>query len=175
MAFQVGFSKEDLTITPVPTGIYELRVVKFRPKISAKGNSLNYNLESEVVNMNDDLDSKRVFHPLNTLFSIAIWDFVHACGLEMEKVEVVEDGVPKEILVLPGIFENADANPDDPSQWGDYKGPLTNKVFRADVVETSFQGKPKNEIRAFLCALPNCETLHPDVKHSTNLIKKSDK
>lgn len=175
MAFQVGFNKEDLSgPPPVPTGVYELRLVKFRPKLSAKGNSLNYNAEFEVFN-HPEYDGRRVFHPLNTLFAIAIWDYVHSCGLEVDNIKVTDEqtGMETEEFVLPGIFENANAAPDNPEAWGDYKGPLLNKGFRADVVETSYKGKPKNEIRAFLCAIPDCAEKHPDIKHSTNLIKQT--
>ena len=175
MPFQVGVTKASLTgPPPVPTGLYKLRVVRFRPKIAKSGNSMNYNLEAEVVEHSEALDGRKVFHPLNTSFGIAIWDFVHACGLEMDVQTVPVDGVDgeeEEIYTLPGIFEGASDHPDDPEQWGDYKGPLTNRVFAADVVETSYNGKPKNEVRAFLCALPDCAEKHPGMKHSTNLIK----
>ena len=178
MAFQASITKTSLTgPAPVPNGIYELRFVKFRPKIAKSGNSLNYNLEAEVVN-NPEYDGRKIFHPLNTAFGIAMWDFIHAFGLEMDTVmETIPNettGQPEDVesFALPGLFEGAAAHPNNPEEWGEYKGPLTNATFKADVVETSYQGKPKNEIRAFICALEGCAEKYPDTRHSTNLIKK---
>ena len=171
MAFNMGFTRESLNNPIAPTGLYDLQVITFRPKLTKNGDGINYNLEATIVNHGDPkIDGIKVFHPLSTKFSIAIWDFVHSCALEMEEVPLPNgEGTT---LVLPGIFENAAANPEDPSTWGSYMGPLTNAIFKADVITSSFNNKPKNEIRAFLCALDGCAEKYPDVRHSTNLVKK---
>jgi len=173
MAFKMGMTKEDLSgPAPVPPGIYELQLTGFRPKIAKSGESLNYNAEFTVTG-HAQYDGRKVFHPLNTSFGVAIRDFVHATGLDMETVIVPTsaDSDQHEEMVMPGTFENADLNPDDPSKWGKYIGPLTNKVFKVELAITNYQGKDKNEVRAFFCALPDCAVKYPDMKHSQNLIK----
>lgn len=173
MAFKMGMSKEDLSgPPPVPNGLYELIVTGFRPKVAKSGESLNYNGEFTITG-NPLHENRKVFHPLNTSFAVAIRDFVHACGVPMEKIIVQGDAQTDqtEEFVLPGTFENADTNPDDPTKWGKYLGPLTNKIFKAELVTTEYQGKHKNEIRCFFCAIPNCAVNEPDLKHSQNLIK----
>jgi hypothetical protein len=173
MAFKMGMSKEVLSGPKhVPNGLYELQVTGFRPKVAKSGESLNYNAEFTITG-NPLYENRKVFHPLNTSFAVAIRDFVHACGLPLETITVPTsaDADQHEEQVLPGTFENADTNPDDPTKWGKYIGPLTNKIFKAELVTTTYQGKDKNEVRCFFCALPNCSTLEPDLKHSQNLIK----
>ena len=170
MAFKMGMSKEDLSgPPPVKPGVYELQVIQFKPKIAASGESLNYNAEFTIVNM-PDAENKKVFHPLNTSFAVAIRDFVHACG---EVLETIPDpDKPGETLqVLPGTFEHITEFPDDPLKWGKYLGPLTNKIFKCELAETEYKGRKKNEIRLFFCTVPNCATLEPELKHSQNLIK----
>lgn len=175
MAFKMGMKKEDLTgPPPVPNGLYELQLTGFRPKIAKSGESLNYNAEF-TISGNPLYENRKVFHPLNTSFAVAIRDFVHATGLDMEKIVIPTsaDEDQHEEFVLPGTFEGAAEHPDDPSKWGKYVGPLTNKIFKAELVTTEYQGKPKNEVRCFFCAFPNCAELYPDMKHSQNLIKSS--
>lgn len=169
----MGMTKEDLSgPPPVPQGVYELQVTNFKPIVAKSGTSLNYNLEATIVN-NPQYEGRKVFHPLNTSFGVAIRDFVHATGIDMEVqlVLTTADTPQHEEFVLPGIFEGAAANPDDPTKWGKYLGPLTNKVFKAELAVTSYQGRPKNEVRVFYCAFPGCATVYPEMKHSQNLIK----
>lgn len=173
MPFKMGMSKEELKgPPPVPNGVYELQVTGFRPKIAKSGESLNYNAEFTIYG-NSQYENRKVFHPLNTSFFTAVRDFTHACGFQCETMIIPGDAQTpqQEIQVMPGTFEGMDKNPDDPSKWGKYIGPLTNKIFKAELATTSFQGRDKNEVRAFFCTLANCATLEPDLKHSTNLIK----
>ncbi len=173
MAFKMGMTKEDLSgPPPVPNGVYDLQVTGFRPKVAKSGESLNYNAEFTIYG-NPLYENRKVFHPLNTAFGVAIRDFVHACGVPMEHRIVPGDAQTDqyEADFLPGTFEDADKYPDDPSKWGKYMGPLTNKIFKAELATTVYQGKAKNEVRVFFCALPNCAVLEPDLKHSQNLIK----
>ena len=171
MAFKMGLKKEDLSgPAPVPPGVYELQLSGFRPKIAKSGESLNYNGEFTIVG-NPQYENRKVFHPLNTSFAVALRDFVHACGEDMEIVQG-EDG---EEMLLPGTFEHIKEFPEDPSQWGKYLGPLTNKIFKAELAITNYQGKDKNEVRCFYCALKDCAVIYPgnDMRHSMNLIKNS--
>lgn len=173
MAFKMSMSKEDLSgPPPVPNGIYDLQFTAFKPKVAKSGTSLNYNAEF-TISRNPLYENRKVFHPLNTSFAVAIRDFVHSTGIDMETVVVPAKGETPEHseFVLPGTFEHLKDFPDDPEKWGKYLGPLTNKIFKAELVITEYQGKQKNEIRAFYCAFPNCATLYPDMKHSQNLIK----
>lgn len=175
MAFKMGMSKEDLSgPPPVPNGVYDLQVTNFKPAVSKSGEYLNYNAEFTVVN-HPEYDKRKVFHPLTTGFAVAIADFAHACGVPMEKVTVLStaDTPQHDEYVLPGVFEGQKEFPDDPKKWGKYLGPLTNKVFKAEVVSTEYQGRPKNEVRVFFCAIDQCATLYPEIKHSKNLIKSN--
>ena len=173
MAFKMGISKEDLSgPKPVPPGIYELQTTGFRPKIAKSGTSLNYNVELTIVN-HPEHDGKKVFHPLNTSFGVAIRDYSHAMGERLEHRIVPGDATTDqdEADYLPGMFENQDQFPQEPEKWGKYLGPLTNKIGKAELAITNYQGKDKNEVRCFICNVPQCAVLEPEMKHSTNLIK----
>jgi hypothetical protein len=174
MPFKMGMSKEDLTgPPPIPPGVYFLQVTNFKPKVSRKGDSLNYNAEFTVT-QHPQYDGRKVFSSLNTGFAVGIRDFVHACGIDMELVHVpstAEEDQHDE-FTLPGMFEDSDKYPDNPEKWGRYLGPLTNKIFKAELAIVNPPGyKPKNEVRVYSCAYPGCATEYPDVKHSQNLIK----
>ena len=173
MAFNIAATKSQLSgPPPVPTNIYTLQVAGFKPKVAKSGTSLNYNGEFTIIN-DPQYEGRKIFFSLNTSFATAIRDFVHATGNEMEvtSVENPETHEQEEAYVMPGLFENADVNPQNPELWGAYRGPLTNATFKAEVVLTSYQGKPKNEIRQFFCTVPDCATKEPDMRHSTSLIK----
>lgn len=170
MPFKMGMKKEDLSGPKAAApGMYELQTVNFRPKVAKSGESLNYNVEMQIVNHPTE-DGKRVFHPLNTSFFTAIRDYCHANGVECETKTV--DG--EEILVFPGMFENQDQFPDEPEKWGKYLGPLTNKICKAELTVTpGYQGRPdKNEVVMFICSIPGCAVKEPELRHSTSLIRK---
>lgn len=177
MAFQMSFSKEELSgKPPVPAGWYQLQIKGFKPKAAAlkpgetESSSLSLNCELAIVN-HPDHEGRRVFAGLNTKMFFMWPDFVHATGLEMEVIQDEFAGTEKENLTIPGVFENADTHPDDPSTWK-YLGPLLNKIMEVELAEIPAEGsyKAKNEIRQYKCAVPGCT-----MKHSTNLIftKKS--
>lgn len=165
MAFQMSYSKDELSgAPPVPAGPYTLQLKGFRPRASKDGQSVSLNAEMEIIGA-DEYKGRRVFAGLNSKAGFITFDFVHACGCEMEEVQDEFAGTEKANLTIPGIFDGADANPDDPTKWK-YQGPLTNKTLRVELAETEYQGKKKNEVRQFHCAVPGCTE-----KHSTNLIK----
>jgi hypothetical protein len=173
MPFAIGASRQQLSgPAPVDNNIYTLQVSALKPKLSKAGDSLNYNAELSIIN-DPKLEGRKIFASLNTKFFTAIRDFVHATGNVCEVVKVTnpETGEEDEVFTLPGIFENQDQHPEDPSLWGAYRGPLTNATLKAEVVKTEYQGKVRNEVRAYFCAVSNCATLEPDMKHSTSLIK----
>ena len=102
---------------------------------------------------------------MNSKAGFILFDFVHAAGLQMDEIQDEFAGTEKAKLTIPGIFDGADANPDDPSKWS-YQGPLLNRTMEVELAETEYQGKKRNEVRQFYCAVPGCTE-----KHSTNLIK----
>ena|ERR1019366_9335609 len=172
MAFQMGFTKEELTgAPPVPGGWYTLQFKQFKPKISSKKDSISLNAEFAIVSPSE-YENRRVFAGLNTKMAWMWADFIHATGLEMEEIQDENAGTEKASYTIPGIFEGQKEHPEDPSQWK-YLGPLTNKTFEAelaDIPQQTVDGntyKPKNEVRQFKCAVTGCTE-----KHSTNLIKK---
>jgi hypothetical protein len=173
MPFKMGLTKADLSgPKPVPQGLYEVQTTGFRPKVAKSGTSLNYNVELTVVN-HPEYEGRKIFHPLNTSFGVAIRDYVHCMGEKLEKRIIPGDAQTnqEEAEYLPGMFENQDQFPEEPEKWGKYLGPLTNKIGRAELDVTQYQGKDKNEVRSFLCAVAGCAVSEPDKKHSTNLIK----
>lgn len=165
MGFKMGYNKEDISgKPPVPPGWYTLQVKTFKPKIVGEHkDSINLNAEFAIVG-NAEYDGRKVFSGLNTKAGWITNDFVHACGLKLEVVQDENAGTEAETYALPGAWENQDKFPEDPSQWK-YLGPLTNKTFEAELAITEFQGRSRNEIRQFRCAVPDCQD-----KHSTNLI-----
>lgn len=165
MGFQMGYSKDQLSgASPVPAGPYTLQFKQFRPKASKDKESWSLNAELEIVG-NAEYDGRKVFASLNSKAPWIQQDFLHAAGLDWEVVQDSNVGTEKECKTLPGIFENADTDPEHPENWK-YLGPLTNKTMQVEVAETEYQGKKRNEIRQYICAVPGCTE-----KHSTNLIK----
>lgn len=167
MAFQMGFTKEEISGAPAPAGWYDLQVKGFKPRAAKNGESVSFNAECAIIN-HPDYEGKRVFVGLNTKMMFMYPDFVHSLGLEMEVVQNEDAGTDKELLTLPGAWEGYAENPDDPSKWK-YLGPMLNKTFNAELahIPATTEYKAKNEIRQFKCALPGCTE-----KHSTNLIRE---
>jgi hypothetical protein len=172
MAFQMGFSKDELQgKPPVPAGWYILQLKGFKPKASkpkppsTESESWNMNAEFEIIN-HPEHSTRKVFAGFNSKIPWAIVDFVHATGLRMEEVQNGDEGTEKALFVIPGVWENIDKFPDDPSKWN-YLGPLVNRTVEVELAEIPATGqyKAKNEIRQFKCAVQGCVD-----KHSTNLI-----
>jgi hypothetical protein len=83
----------------------------------------------------------------------------------MEGDEVCLPGGSQAWTAKPGTDEN------DPKNWI-YRGPLLGKVGKVEVVEEHKQGqKPRNNIKMFICAIPDCATKNPNVSHVPNMIK----
>ena len=161
------FNQEELEgLKPVAAGVYQVRFGGFKPKLAKSGLSINLNGIGIVVN-NPQHDGRQIWANLNNSIPAFIQDFVHSFGVEMED-QLGSD--PS----LPGIFDANPATFDEtkPETWL-YLGPLTNKIATWEVGETLYLGKPKNEIIKFICSVPDCASLFPNVQHSHDMRKKS--
>lgn len=165
MAFTMSYQKEALTgAAPVPDGWYTLQLKTFRPRASKDGQSVSLNAELAIVSPEEYVD-RRVFASLNSKAAFILFDFVHALGFEMEEIQDENAGTERAAFTIPGIFDGEASNPDDPTQWK-YQGALLNSTMEAEIATTEYQGKKRNEIRQYKCAVAGCTE-----KHSTNLIK----
>jgi hypothetical protein len=166
MGFKMGYNKDDLSgKPPVPPGWYVLQFKQFRPKIAGDNkDGFMLNAECSVVG-SGEYEGRKVFMGLSNKAGWVTFAWVHSCGIEMELLHDGNEGTEAEQKAMPGTFENIDKFPDDPSQWGKYLGPLTNKTFECELAITEYQGRPKNEVRQYRCAVPGCTEKHP-----TNLI-----
>lgn len=163
MPFNMNFSKESLSGGggPLPEGWYQLMFRSFKPEATKNKDSVNLNAQFEIVN-NPEYDGRRIFETLSLKFPPAIQDFVHACGLQMEPVPGSEEAT------IPGAFKGMDTDPDEPSKW-EYLGPLTNKIFEAEIADREYQGKKSSKIKQYKCAVTGCNE-----RHITNLLRKSE-
>lgn len=173
MAFQMGFTKEELAgAPPVPDGWYTLQFKQFKPKLSQNKDSVSLNAELAVI-APAEYEGRRVFVGMNTKMAFMWPDFVHSFGQPMQLVQDENVGTEKESFTVPGAFQGMQEHPDDPSQWK-YVGPLTNATAEMELalipqqVRDGKTYRPKNEVRQFKCALADCSE-----KHSTNLIRQS--
>jgi len=168
MGFKMNFNKEDISgKPPVPPGWYTIQLKGFKPKVAGENkDSLTMNPEMTIVG-NQEFENRRVFNNLSSKAGWIMLDFHHGFGVPMEVVQDGNEGTEAEQYTMAGTFEKINEFPDDPSQWGKYIGPLTNKTASVELAVTEFQGRQRNEIRQFKCAVPGCQE-----KHSTNLIGK---
>ena len=168
MPFSMKFNKEQLQgRPPAPPGWYTIQFKHFKPAVAGdQKDSVSLNPEFSIVG-NGSEEGKKVFASLNSKAGWILFDFVHAFGLPMEEIQDGNQGTEAASYTIPGVFENADKFPDDPKQWK-YLGPLANKVIEVELAITEYQGRQRNEIRQFRCAVPDCHE-----KHSTNLISSS--
>lgn len=145
--------------TPVPGNIYEFEFKGFKPAMSKNKDSVNYNPILEIVN-HPEYEGRKIFENLNSKADWIINDFVHSLGFEMvKKDENTSD--------IPGDF---DGNPDDMTTWT-YRGPMMGARGKCELVATTYQGKPQNKVKQWICQVKDCAIKNPDITHSTNLIK----
>lgn len=148
---------------PVPDNIYELRLEGFKPKFSSKKTNVNLNPQLKIAT-GQFAGKTPLFENLNSDAGWVINDFCHAFGIPM--VKNASGGFD-----IPGEFVGPDA---EPEKW-QYRGPLLGKVGKASVVITTYEGKPQNKVKSWICAVPNCNTQFPDIRHSNDLLKRSSK
>lgn len=168
MPFKMKVSNDKIEgFDVIPPGQYEVRLVGFKPKKSKDGNSVNLNAEMQVVN-NPDLVNRKLFDSLNTpgaAFYHA--DFCHCFGLPME-TDGKESWIPGDWDGDPAKFKE-----DDPTTWV-YKGPLAGRIGRVEVEVDNYNGKDNNKIRRYFCAVQDCASKFPKIKHLEQLNKKSE-
>jgi hypothetical protein len=166
MAFSMAFDKDSLSGGKViPNGIYEVRLVGFKPRKNKNGDSVNFNAIMEVIN-HPDYDKTKLFETLSAKAGFTQWDFAHAFGLELE-----DQGNGQ--YALPGTWDGdlASFKADDPSTWK-YDGPLVGRDAKVEVAIDTYEGKENNKIKRYFCIVPDCATRFPDNKHSQDLLKR---
>ena len=149
------------------SGLYQLKLLGFKPAKSKNGDSINFNPVLELVGTTDGSavpkDDKggnlqsQYWAGVNSKADGIVNDFCHGFGLPMEG--------PPTALEIPGIF---DGPADDPSKW-QYKGPLVGRVCTAYLEVGQYNGKPNVKVKYYTCAIPDCATRFPKVRHSTDL------
>lgn len=164
----MNFSRESMEgPQPVQDGWYTLILKDFKPsftKDTSKPKTINLNPIIEFVNL-PEMDGRRVFENMSTNGDFAqsiILALIHATGLD-----AVQTGAPDGGWTFPGILDGMDQHPDNPEQWK-YLGPLTNKIFEAELYVDEFNGRKNNKIAQYKCAVPGCTIAHP-----TNLRRRS--
>lgn len=146
-----------------PPGIYEFKLAGFAPKKSKGGDSTNLNPRFELIN-HPDFAGRKVFDSLNEGAAFLWPDFVHALGLPME-TDGDSSWIPGDWNGDPAKFKE-----DDPSTWV-YKGPLVGRVAKMEIAVGNFNGRDNNRIKRYFCALPDCATKFPKIRHSEDLLK----
>jgi len=162
-------------------GLYNLRVVRFqqkwgKPKDGEKEHSsINFWPILEVLSKADGSPVPvqengrpiEIWWPASTKFEAALVDFSHACGLPMETKTINGENY----VNLPGIWYPEEQDDIEKCQ---YKGPIIGRKLQAYIVPGEYNNNPKNDIRNFICAIPNCASQFPKLVHRTNLIRKTE-
>lgn len=160
---KMGVDTEKLKASkPAPGGWYKLKLKGFRPKKGKNDpESVNYNAELEIVENKQEFNGIRAFMTLSTKFATQIQDFSHGLGFPLEP--------------SGDIAGNWLADPADPEnvEKMQYQGPLLGRTLDAELIESEYQGTPKNEVKQIRCKIDGCATKFPDIRHMTNMIKKS--
>jgi hypothetical protein len=167
--FKMTLSKEQVEgKEALPEGIYEVRFIRFNPKLSKdKGDgqerSINLNAEYEVMN-NPEYAGRKVFEIMNMKSYNIQSEVCHAFGIPLD---VDDDGD----YYIPGTWDSKpDFDPALPETY-EYKGPLTGKIGKIELAITTFQGRQRNQVRRYFCAVDDCATKFPEIRHVQNLIK----
>lgn len=155
---QLKVNKENIKAPqPLPEGIYEVRFEGFRPKMSSKGTSINLNPMFKVTD--GPHAGRTVFAFINSSADWILQDFTHCFGVPFE---VDAQGN----LSLAGSLEPEGA----PVEQQQYRGPLLGKTGKVMITVGEYQGKPNNQIKYYVCSIPDCNTRFPETRHSTNLL-----
>jgi hypothetical protein len=148
-----------------PPGIYEFKLAGFKPA-KAKTGSINLNARFEMIN-HPEFAGRKVYDSLNEGGAFLYPEFSHALGLPMET-----DGLKDGSSWLPGEWNGDPAKfkEDDPATWV-YKGPLVGRVAKLEIAVGNFNGRDNNKIKRYFCAVPDCATKFPKMRHIEDLLK----
>jgi hypothetical protein len=173
--FKMSLSKEQVEGKEVlPAGLYEVRFIKFNPKLSKAnaGNpdaerSINLNAEYEVIN-HPEYATRKLYEVMNMKSYNIQNEVCHAFGVPLES-GVGDTGEVE--YWIPGTWDNKPGfNPADPSTF-EYKGPLIGQVAKVEVAVDNYQGRDNNKVRRYFCAIDDCATKFPEIRHSDNLLR----
>lgn len=171
MAVRMGVSKDTLKAPEAfDEDLYEIRLEGFKPAFSKNKTSINYNPQLKIVSGDKtgttNAGKKIPFESLNATAGWILQDFTHAFG---EVMTELKDGT----MAIPGAWEGDPQKPETLRYVPDQNGKsLLGKTFKAYVVKKPNQKNPNsffNVIKAYVCAVPNCNTTYPDITHSTDL------
>jgi len=143
MAFQMKVSNEQIKGKDViPPGIYDLKLIGFKPAKSKAGDSISLNPCMEVQN-HPEFAGRKVFDTLNSKGAWTWPAFVECFGMRME-------GDGKDSWI-PGDWNGdvAKFKEDDPSTWV-YRGPLVGRTGKAEIKVDNYNGKDNNKVEKYL-------------------------
>ena len=171
MAFRMTIAKERIEgKDALPAGIYELKLVGFKPKFSKpnpqfpdRQPSLNLNAQFEVVN-HPEHDGAKVYEGLNENASWVTLDFCHALGLPLET-----DGTD---YWMPGTWDSDPGFDPMNAETYKYEGPLLGRVAKVELGTEVFNNKTSNKVRRYFCAVEDCATKFPEIKHRKDLLTR---
>lgn len=168
--FRMTLSKEQVEgKDALPEGIYKVRFIKFAPKLSKdKGDgserSINLNAEYEVID-NAEYAGRRVYELANMKSYNIQTELCHGFGVPLE-IDTT-DGA----YYIPGTWDSgASFDATNPETY-EYKGPLTGKTAQVELGITTFNGRNRNQVRRYFCAVDDCAAKFPEIRHVQNLIK----
>lgn len=156
--------EETKAAKPVPAGWYKVKVKALTAKLSGSKKGYNYVAFTEVVENTAENNGKFVPIQMNNGFNLAKYsnDFTHGTGWELEK-----DGS------FPGDWKLKDGNeklPDDDISKNDgaqYSGPMLGRVMEVELAIEQYEGQDRNVVKQIRCAVKDCATKYPDIKHLT--------
>jgi hypothetical protein len=180
LPFKLHISKEQVEgKEALPEGLYEVRFIKFSPKWTNQGNlteeqwkaarSINLRAEYEVLK-HPEYAGTAIYDTLNVgpktpLFGLM--DMCHAFGLNMD---YDKDSESYEIPGMDSVMHSPNFDPEKPETW-EYRGPLIGKVAQVEIGHRMFNGKPQPTPRRWFCAIPDCASRYPTIRHSQNMIR----
>lgn len=151
---------------PVPVGMYELRLKGIIAKLSKSKKGFNYEGYLEIVNNTPENNGKFAMARMYNGFKQAMIsnDFCHSLGFPLE----VDGSFPGDWKLKP---ENESKPEDDMSRFdgAQYNGPLLGKVLKAELTIENFEGIDRNEIKQYVCKLPDCAQRFTEIKHLTDV------
>lgn len=171
--FKMTLSKEQVEgKEALPEGIYKVRFVKFGPKLtkqkpgeSESSRTINLNAEYEVVD-NHEFAGRKIYEIMNMKSFGIQTEVCHAFGVTLD-IDPTDGN-----YFIPGTWDSRpEFDPENPETY-EYKGPLLGKIAQVELAVRSYNGRNSNQVRRYFCAINDCGTKFPEVRHSQNLIRQ---